>query len=89
MASDYEGQVVSLIGRDGCGCTRAQIMAAFNANLIEFGRVYTGGGGSGSEVAMPTATADPGSAGEYALDGTKRADYVAGTGWLFIDGYQI
>jgi hypothetical protein len=48
MASDYEGQVVSLIGRDGCGCTPAQIMAAFNANLIEFGRVYTGGGGGGT-----------------------------------------
>lgn len=46
MASDYEGQVVSLIGPNGCGCTRDQIMAAFNANLIEFGRVYTGGGGS-------------------------------------------
>lgn len=93
MAADYEGEVVSLIGRDGCGCTEAKILAAINANLIEFGRTYTGGGGAGTglttSVAMPTATGDAGADGEYAIDGDQFAVYVAGTGWVFFDGYQI
>lgn len=85
MATNFEGVVVN---PNSCGCTEVQVLAAINQNIVNFGQVYTGGG-SGSEVSMPANTAAPGSAGEYALDGTKRADYVAGTGWLFIDGYQI
>ena len=94
MAANYEGQVVSLIGRDGCGCTPAQILAAINANLIEFGRTYTGGGGGGGSglttlVAMPDDTGDPGAEGEYAVDEDRLAIYVPGTGWMFFQGFQL
>lgn len=41
------------------------------------------------QVAMPTATSDAGNPGEWAIDSTKRADYHAGTGWLFSDLYQL
>lgn len=47
MAADYEGEVVSIIGPDSCGCTKAQMLAALNANILEFGRVYSGGSGAG------------------------------------------
>jgi hypothetical protein len=41
------------------------------------------------KVAMPTATADLGNPGEYAVDAEKMALYVNGTGWVFFPGYQI
>lgn len=85
MADDFEPV---LINPNSCGCTELQVLQAINQNIVNFGQVFEGGGG-GSEVPMPANTASPGSAGEYALDGTKRADYVTGTGWLFIDGYQV
>lgn len=40
------------------------------------------------KVTMPTVTGDAGNAGEYASDANGMALYVAGTGWLFFDGYQ-
>jgi len=50
-----------------------------------------GAGGTGltTKVTMPTATADSGADGQYALDADKMAVYVAGTGWIFLTGYQI
>jgi hypothetical protein len=37
---------------------------------------------------MPTATADAGNAGDYAVDGSTLAIYVSGTGWMFFTGFQ-
>jgi hypothetical protein len=85
MASNFEGVEVD---PQGCGCTETQILSAINQNIVNFGQTYTGGG-SGSEVAMPANTAAAGASGEYALSGTKRADYVDGVGWVFLDAYQI
>lgn len=46
MATDFEGVEVD---PTGCGCTELQILAAINQNIVNFGQVYTGGGGGSSE----------------------------------------
>lgn len=89
MADDFEPV---LINPNSCGCTELQVLQAINQNIVNFGQVYTGGGGGSglaTKVTMPTDTGDPGADGEYAISGTQFAYYVTGTGWVFIDGYQI
>lgn len=90
MADNFEGIEIN---PNSCGCTEVQVLSAINQNIVNFGQVYTGGGGSGSglatKVTMPTDTSDPGADGEYAVNATQFAYYVTGTGWVFVDGYQL
>lgn len=60
--------------------------------------VYEGSSGNWTQLAafnilvkvtMPTATADAGNPGEYAVDTEKFAIYLNGTGWIFFPGFQI
>lgn len=37
---------------------------------------------------FPAATADAGAEGQFAINGDELAVYVAGTGWVFFQGYQ-
>lgn len=45
MATDFEPV---LINPQSCGCTELQILQAINQNIVNFGQVYTGGGGAGN-----------------------------------------
>lgn len=46
-------------------------------------------GGLLNRVSMPATTASSGSLGQFAVNDEKLAIYVAGTGWVFFNGFQI
>ncbi len=75
MATDFQGVVIN---PRSCGCTEMQILAALNANLVAFGRVYTGGGGAGDvTLAGNNAfTGDNSFAGTTEFTGDVTADEI-------------
>jgi hypothetical protein len=74
------------------GGTTGQVLKKTSDEDFEadWGDEATGGPGSGltTLVTFPAATADAGAAGEYATSADELAIYVAGTGWVFFQGYQ-